>query len=174
MKAPINFPVQTAKVARWNFMAQYLILCQFYPDNPFYAIRPTFRGTASKPQEPGAPRHIVEHVNDIQALSGLKQWLSRTQHSEYRARMAWKQVISPRYSSEALTAVSKPLTHITKMYEALTWPHSFGVIYPEGVQVIIPQVKKIWVPEPLKDLSILEGTWKRYDFDSHIEYARLR
>lgn len=173
MKAPENLPLKIVKQAKWLTHQQKLIVCQFYPDNPFWVARPSFASSISKPLEPLGPRDLVQHANNKQALEGVRQWLGTHMNSEYRARAAWIQNLNPSLTAAARSRSSKAVGHITRLREQLQYPRNLGLIFPEGLEIIIDDVKAIWVPEPLQQTAFLPGTWKRYDFDSHIEYARL-
>lgn len=174
MKAPVNFQVKAVKQARWVMHQQKLILCQFYPNNPFWVARPYFPATAARPIEPIGPSDIAKHVNNKQALEGCARWISLTQESPFRARAAWVQSLNTRLTDDARAKASRAIQHITGLWERLNYRHNLGLIYYEGVELIIDQVKTIWVPEPLQQTHYLPGLWRRTDSDSHIEYTRLR
>lgn len=169
-----NYPIETRKSVSWLFHQQSLILCQFFPNNPFWVVRPRFVGSAPRPREPGSPSKLLQAIPSQQALSSMVKWLQLTQHREDRCRLAWCQRINHRNTDAQLAFNSKALNHISNLYQSLNWPESVGLIYPESIPIIGFQVKKIWVVEPLEQFPISEGLWKRYDYDGHIEYARLR
>lgn len=174
MRAPEMLQLKTVKKAKWLAHQQKLIVCQFYPNNPFWVARPRFVSAMDRPIEPTSPSHIAQHVNDPKALEGLRRWLEIQSASPYGARTAWIQNIDPLMTPEMRARRSKPIAHITHLWEALRQPHRLGCILPEGLEIIIDQVKTIWTVEPITDFTYFPGFWKRYDFDDRIEYSRLR
>lgn len=174
MKAPENLLVKSVAQARWVTHQQKLVLCQFYPNNPIWVARPYFPAAAARPYEPIGPHDIAKHVNNKQALEGCARWLSLVQDSPFRARAAWVQTLNPRLTPEARAKASKPISHITSLWEKLNFQNNLGLIFPEGMEIIIDQVKTIWLPEPLQQTAFLPGLWRRTDSDSHVEYVRLR
>lgn len=139
-----------------------------------WVVRPRFPGGSSRPIEPITPLDIAKHVNDPKALTGLSRWLEHQTRSQYGARTAWIQNLDPTLTNEARSQRSRSINHITLLWESLKTPNRLGCILPQGLEIIIDQVKTIWVVEPIQDFSYFPGLWKRYDFDDRIEYARIR
>lgn len=174
MRAPVVLPRTVIQQAKWLAHNQKLIVCQFYPDNPMWVSRPRYPGGSSRPIEPIVPSDIAKHVNNPKALENLARWLEHQTQSPFGARTAWIQNLDPTLTDEARSRRSKPIAHINYLWESLRMPNRLGCILPQGLEIIIDQVKTIWVVEPIQDFSYFPGLWKRYDFDDRIEYARIR
>ena len=168
-----QYTVPLIKQARWQMFEQFLILYQVMPNSPYFVVRPSYNG-GSTVQEPKNPDPIAMLLTGKQALTGAGKWLKNVDKDPYRCTKAYIMSQNANLTPEAREKASRTV-HITKMHESLAWPKSVGLIFPDSLRIISHQVKKIWVPDYIKNAEKqLPGTWGVYEFPEYIEYVRLK
>lgn len=169
--ADIQLPVVIQDA--WPQFSELLTGVQFHSNNPFWVVRPHFPDPWVC-QDITSPEDIIQHVQLKKGLSGPLNWVRINLASHQRNRMAYRYSLNEALTDDGRAKNSRALPHITKLYESLRWPLNMGLIFPEGVEVILPQFKRLWVHTPLSWENKLSKNWRRYDHFNYIEYVRIR